>query len=438
MAEELRRVQRTALAHDTVLRYVLSHLEGLQGSKKRRKTPNGTGEVNSRPASVVFPSNDETASKKIKKTPTPPVPPEEGTEPLAQAKRVLSSLPLINLNSMQNVGIVNIPPLVGVQNSTDTPIPKISLPSEVQAPAPAPEQPSSEAVSSPPPQPQIEHASLNGTRETRPPSNPQTMPYPSQNQIPQQTASAPRMANGGCEMMYPNQSQVMDNVGTQMYPQDSVNGYFPLPSQATPAAVGPPEAQSSLLHPPFPQSKDFDSTMHASQRASTTPATINGTSPAPLLQVQGGNVNGSASVIPQSVTGNMAYNAYTMPQGLGISPVPGAGFVGMGGGMPIGAAGHPGATIASSTPSNVPGQFHKRHSASFHTGWTRSPRILLVEDDITCCQVGCKFLQGFQCQVDVAVSRSRGPSHLLLILVTNLLCFRRTDTKPWRKYTNRV
>jgi osomolarity two-component system response regulator SKN7 len=36
-------------------------------------------------------------------------------------------------------------------------------------------------------------------------------------------------------------------------------------------------------------------------------------------------------------------------------------------------------------------------------GWIRSPRILLVEDDQTCRQIGGKFLQSFCCIVDTAV-----------------------------------
>lgn len=36
-------------------------------------------------------------------------------------------------------------------------------------------------------------------------------------------------------------------------------------------------------------------------------------------------------------------------------------------------------------------------------GWgLHKPRILLVEDDKTCARVGCKFLQSFQCSVDIA------------------------------------
>ena len=36
-------------------------------------------------------------------------------------------------------------------------------------------------------------------------------------------------------------------------------------------------------------------------------------------------------------------------------------------------------------------------------GWTRPPRILLVEDDPTCRQIGGKFLYSFSCVIDTAV-----------------------------------
>lgn len=36
-------------------------------------------------------------------------------------------------------------------------------------------------------------------------------------------------------------------------------------------------------------------------------------------------------------------------------------------------------------------------------GWARSPRILLVEDDPTCRQIGAKFLYSFSCTVDTAL-----------------------------------
>jgi osomolarity two-component system response regulator SKN7 len=43
-------------------------------------------------------------------------------------------------------------------------------------------------------------------------------------------------------------------------------------------------------------------------------------------------------------------------------------------------------------------------SGNIDPGWVRSPRILLVEDDATCRQIGSKFLHSFSCVIDTAVS----------------------------------
>ena len=45
----------------------------------------------------------------------------------------------------------------------------------------------------------------------------------------------------------------------------------------------------------------------------------------------------------------------------------------------------------------------RKKSALADPGWTRSPRILLVEDDPTCRQIGGKFLYSFSCVIDTAV-----------------------------------
>lgn len=45
----------------------------------------------------------------------------------------------------------------------------------------------------------------------------------------------------------------------------------------------------------------------------------------------------------------------------------------------------------------------RKKSTFSDPGWTRSPRILLVEDDPTCRQIGSKFLYSFRCVVDTAV-----------------------------------
>jgi len=45
----------------------------------------------------------------------------------------------------------------------------------------------------------------------------------------------------------------------------------------------------------------------------------------------------------------------------------------------------------------------RKRSTLWDPGWTRPPRILLVEDDYTCRQIGGKFLYSFRCVVDTAV-----------------------------------
>nr|AAN75016.3 stress response regulator SrrA [Aspergillus nidulans] len=50
-------------------------------------------------------------------------------------------------------------------------------------------------------------------------------------------------------------------------------------------------------------------------------------------------------------------------------------------------------------------QFPENRKKSNHVdpGWMRSPRILLVEDDATCRQIGGKFLYSFSCEIDTAL-----------------------------------
>lgn len=45
----------------------------------------------------------------------------------------------------------------------------------------------------------------------------------------------------------------------------------------------------------------------------------------------------------------------------------------------------------------------RKKSAQFDPGWTRTPHILLVEDDGTCRRIGGKFLYSFACKVDTAL-----------------------------------
>ncbi|KAL4874518.1 HSF-type DNA-binding-domain-containing protein [Aspergillus karnatakaensis] len=50
-------------------------------------------------------------------------------------------------------------------------------------------------------------------------------------------------------------------------------------------------------------------------------------------------------------------------------------------------------------------QFPENRKKTNHVdpGWVRSPRILLVEDDATCRQIGGKFLYSFSCEIDTAL-----------------------------------
>ena len=57
----------------------------------------------------------------------------------------------------------------------------------------------------------------------------------------------------------------------------------------------------------------------------------------------------------------------------------------------------------------------RKKSTFADPGWSRSPRILLVEDDPTCRQIGGKFLYSFCCVIDSAVSISETLSKLPLI-----------------------
>lgn len=49
-------------------------------------------------------------------------------------------------------------------------------------------------------------------------------------------------------------------------------------------------------------------------------------------------------------------------------------------------------------------EVEKRKRPQLDPGWTRKPRILLVEDDNTCARIGLKFLATFDCVTDIAVS----------------------------------
>ncbi|KAJ6090191.1 hypothetical protein N7486_009006 [Penicillium sp. IBT 16267x] len=66
---------------------------------------------------------------------------------------------------------------------------------------------------------------------------------------------------------------------------------------------------------------------------------------------------------------------------------------------------------------------NRKKSTNVDPGWMRSPRILLVEDDATCRQIGGKFLYSFSCVIDTAfdgleaVNKMQGGSKYDLILM---------------------
>ncbi|KAL4920304.1 HSF-type DNA-binding-domain-containing protein [Aspergillus aurantiobrunneus] len=61
---------------------------------------------------------------------------------------------------------------------------------------------------------------------------------------------------------------------------------------------------------------------------------------------------------------------------------------------------------------------NRKKSTNVDPGWMRSPRILLVEDDATCRQIGGKFLYSFSCEIDTAVCHF--PSKLVILIDTFL------------------
>ncbi|KAL1956189.1 hypothetical protein VTO42DRAFT_7536 [Malbranchea cinnamomea] len=87
-------------------------------------------------------------------------------------------------------------------------------------------------------------------------------------------------------------------------------------------------------------------------------------------------------------------------------------------------------------------------------GWIRAPRILLVEDDQTCRQIGGKFLQSFCCMVETALDgleavnkTSEGPKYDLILMdiimpnldgVSACSIIRRTDPTPIIAMTSNI
>lgn len=60
-------------------------------------------------------------------------------------------------------------------------------------------------------------------------------------------------------------------------------------------------------------------------------------------------------------------------------------------------------TANAATPTLSAAPPGRKKSQQMDPGWTRSPQILLVEDDRTCRRIGSKFLYTFHCTVDSAV-----------------------------------
>jgi osomolarity two-component system, response regulator SKN7 len=63
----------------------------------------------------------------------------------------------------------------------------------------------------------------------------------------------------------------------------------------------------------------------------------------------------------------------------------------------------------------------RKRSTFSDPGWARAPRILLVEDDPTCRQIGSKFLYSFRCVVDTAVRLSALKIALLVLTCISLM-----------------
>lgn len=129
------------------------------------------------------------------------------------------------------------------------------------------------------------------------------------------------------------------------------------------------------------------------------------TTPPPGLDGRNGIRSVSRGHGPQSATSStsMSYGeldnlVYPVGQTTGIDPMHPEFMANIPYPMP------PKAPEAGQPPVPAPPADARKKSMQYDPGWSRQPRILLVEDDPTCRRIGGKFLYAFHCAVDSAVS----------------------------------
>lgn len=135
--------------------------------------------------------------------------------------------------------------------------------------------------------------------------------------------------------------------------------------------------------------------------------------------------SGSGGVVPTPTTtglpNNLPYSnrnydldsmVYPVGQVNGIDPINSAHINNIPYSIP------PGGTLAENQTDMEQSKSAAGRKKSFtDPGWgMHKPRILLVEDDKTCARVGSKFLQSFQCGVDIAVCPLQTP--VLAVILT--------------------
>lgn len=132
------------------------------------------------------------------------------------------------------------------------------------------------------------------------------------------------------------------------------------------------------------------------------------TTPPPGVDSRNGGRSMSRNQGPQSATSStsMSYGeldnlVYPVGQTTGIDPMHPEFMPNIPYPMPGKAA------DAGHAPAPAPPTDGRKKSMQYDPGWTRQPRILLVEDDPTCRRIGGKFLYAFHCAVDSAVSLDR-------------------------------
>lgn len=134
------------------------------------------------------------------------------------------------------------------------------------------------------------------------------------------------------------------------------------------------------------------------------------TTPPPGLEGRNGTRSSSRGNGPQSATSStsMSYGeldnlVYPVGQTNGIDPMHPEFMPNIPYPMPNNKPAETG-TTPTQTATQADG---RKKSMQYDPGWTRQPRILLVEDDPTCRRIGGKFLYAFHCNVDSAVSLRR-------------------------------